>query len=179
MGLMKKKEKQTDEMKKSSFERGIEKKLENNFELLEWLTGEYIVSVNSKWSSNDFPSSQLAKMILKILNKGKTNFSVFHRLVKEILKEWEVEHICSYVTTTKYAHSRKTKMIFRFDEEGIKKLKEKIMSYSISLLEKQDVLFLKIVRERETMKTREKIIDLSLMDIENLFLDFEKEEEEF
>ena len=89
MNFMVKKAKKKEGKQKSSFERGIDRKLEANFELLEWLTGEYIVSVNSKWSSNDFPSSQLAKMILKILEKGKTNFSVFHRLVKEILKQWE------------------------------------------------------------------------------------------
>ena len=161
--------------RRSSFERGIDRKLEENFELLEWLTGEYVLSVNSKWGSNDFPSSQLAKMILKILEKEKTNFSVFHRLVKEILKKWEKDGISEYVTTTKYAHSRKTKMIFRFDDEGIKKLKEKIMTYSISLLQKQDDLFIKIVSQRKAMKTREKIIDLSMMDVENLFLDFDEE----
>ncbi|MHA1799679.1 MAG: hypothetical protein ACTSVY_14625 [Candidatus Helarchaeota archaeon] len=163
--------------RKSSFETGIDRKLEKNYELLEWLTGEYIVSVNSKWSSNDFPSSQLAKMILKVLNKEKTNFSIFHRLVKEILKKWQKQGLCNYITTTKYAHSRKTKMIFRFDEEGIKKLKQKVMDYTIDLLEKEDELFLKIVKKQQTMKSREKIIDLILMEMEDQLLDLELDDD--
>ena len=161
----------TSKPKKSSFETGILRKLEKNYELLEWLMGEYIVSVNSKWSSNDFPSSNLAKMILKLLKKGKTNFSVFHRLVKEILKRWEKENICKYITTTKYAHSRKTKMIFRFDSEGIDKLKEKVMEYTVILLERNDELFLEIIKAQQTMKTRQKIIDLILMDMEDKISD--------
>ncbi len=164
--------------KKSSFDTGISRKLEKNYELLEWLMGEYIVSVNSKWSSNDFPSSNLAKMILKLLKKEKTNFSVFHRLVKEVLMRWEKENICNYITTTKYAHSRKTKMIFRFNTEGINKLKEKIMEYTVILLERNDELFMEIIRDQQTMKTRQKIIDLILMDMENTISDIDFDDDD-
>jgi len=174
----KKTPKKKPKKKISSFETGIIKKLEQNYEILEWLMGEYIVSVNSKWSSNDFPSSNLAKMILKLLKKGKTSFSVFHRLVKEIMKRWEKENICKYITTTKYAHSRKTKMIFRFHTEGINKLKEKVMEYTVVLLERNDELFLEIIKEQQTMKTRQKIIDLILMDMEDKIADIDLDDDE-
>jgi len=175
----KKAQKTKPKKQKSSFETGIFRKLEKNFELLEWLMGEYVVSVNSKWSSNDFPSSNLAKMIIKLLKKEKTNFSVFHRLVKEILKRWEKEKICKYITTTKYAHSRKTKMIFRFDVEGINKLKEKVMEYSVILLQRNDKLFLELIQDQQTMKTRQKIIDLILMDMEDKISDLDDDEDFF
>lgn len=150
--------------KKSSLELGIIKKLKEEEGFIEWIIAEYVVGVNSKWHSYDFPSSQLAKMVLKILIRPNTKFSITHKIIKEILKKWENNEICLYITTTKYAHCRgKTKIIYRFTDSGIKKIKELIIEMVIISIKKEDTLLLKLSDQR-TMKTREKIIDDFLLE---------------
>ncbi|NVM03221.1 MAG: hypothetical protein HWN67_12850 [Candidatus Helarchaeota archaeon] len=152
--------------KKSSIELGIINKLKKEEKFIEWIIAEYVVSVNSKWHSYDFPSSQLTKLVLKILNKPKTKFSINHRLVKEILKKWEKKGICIYVVATKYAHCRgKTKLIYRFTDNGLKKIKELIIDMIINSIKGDDSLLLKL-SEKEIMKTREKILDDFLFDFQ-------------
>ena len=169
--------------KKSSLEKGILKKLKEEEKFIEWIIAQYVVSVNSKYHSYEFPSSQLAKLVLKILNKRATKFSINHRLVKEILKNWEKNGICNYITATKYSHCRgKTKEIYRFTDSGLIKLKEMIFDITIKSIKKDDSLLLKLSKE-QTMKTREKILDDFIFDyqekIENLVLegDFEDNQE--
>ncbi|MFX1449575.1 MAG: hypothetical protein ACFFCM_01960 [Promethearchaeota archaeon] len=145
--------------KKSSLQLGIIKKLKEEEKFIEWIMAEYVVSVNSKWSSNDFPSSQLAKLILKILQKPNSQFAITHTLVKKILQKWEKQGICDFVTAAKYAHCRgKTKKIYRFSDNGLKKMKELIIDMIINSI-KENNLLLEKLSEKETMKTREKILD--------------------
>ncbi|MFX0136241.1 MAG: hypothetical protein ACFFDN_21555, partial [Candidatus Hodarchaeota archaeon] len=117
-------------------------------------------------SSNDFPSSQLAKLILKILKKPSSQFAITHTLVKKILQKWEQNGICKYITATKYAHCRgKTKIIYRFADDGLKKIKELIIEMIIDSIKEDNSLLLKL-SEKETMKTREKILDDFLFDFQ-------------
>ncbi len=154
--------------RKSSLELGIIKKLKEEEKIIEWIIAEYVVGVNSKWHSYDFPSSQLAKLVLKILNKPNTKFSITHRLVKDILKKWEKNGICKFIIATKYAHCRgKTKKIYRFTDEGLKKIKELIIEMIINSIRKDDSLLLRL-SEKETMKTREKILDDFLFDFHEM-----------
>ena len=150
--------------KKSSLEKGILKKLKEEEKFIEWIIAQYVVSVNSKYHSNEFPSSQLAKLVLKILNKPTTKFSINHRLVKEILKNWEKDGICNYITATKYSHCRgKTKEIYRFTDSGLIKMKKMILDIIINSIRKDDSVLLEL-SEEETMKTREKILDDFIFD---------------
>lgn len=150
--------------KKSSLELGIIKKLKEESEFIEWIISEYVVGVNSKWHSYDFPSSQLAKMVLRVLERPNTKFSITHKLVKEILKKWEKEGICQYITNAKYAHCRgKTKIIYRFTDSGLRNIKELIIEMVINSIKNDDTLLLKL-SDQQTMKTRKKIIDDFLLD---------------
>ncbi|MHC1591864.1 MAG: hypothetical protein ACXQS8_07250 [Candidatus Helarchaeales archaeon] len=151
--------------------------------------GEYIVSVNSKWQSNDFPSSSVAKTLLKVFKEKQTRFPIIHKMVKTILKNWEAQGICDHISTTKYAHCRKTKEIYRFDDEGFKKLKELILDRNIQMIKKDDKhIFESFMAQqnRETMKSRESIINNFLMDLHDEILQtasennplFDEEEDE-
>ncbi|MHA1301660.1 MAG: hypothetical protein ACTSO9_19745 [Candidatus Helarchaeota archaeon] len=154
--------------KKSSLELGILKKLKEEEKFIEWIIAEYVVSVNSKWYSYEFPSSQLAKLVLKILNKPSTKFSITHRLVKEILKKWEKQEICIYITTTKYSHCRgKTKEIYRFTDSGFKRIKELIIDLIMDSIKREDSLLFKLSDNQKTMKTREKILEDFIFEYED------------
>ncbi|MHA1377787.1 MAG: hypothetical protein ACTSRG_05340 [Candidatus Helarchaeota archaeon] len=145
--------------KKSSLELGIFKKLKEEEKFFEWIIAQYVVSVNSKFYSYDFPSSQLTKLVLKILNKPKTKFSITHKMVKEILKKWEKSEICKYLTSTKYSRCRgKTKDIYRFTDSGFKKIKEMIIDIVINSITNNDALLLKM-SDQQTMKTRDRILE--------------------
>lgn len=153
--------------KKSSLELGIFKKLKEEERFLEWIIAEYVVSVNSKYFSYDFPSSQLTKLALKILNKPKTKFSIMHRMVKEILKKWEKQGICQFLTASKYSHCRgKTKEIYRFNDIGFKKIKELIIDMIINSIKSEDTILFRI-SDQQTMKTREKMLDDILLEYED------------
>jgi hypothetical protein len=149
--------------KLGSFEKGIKRRLGKERPIIEWLIGEYIIGVNSKWHSDNFPSTQLAKVIINITGKNKGDFSSTHRLIREILKEWEQKGYCEYVTTTKYAHCKKTKMIFYFPAGGLQKIKAMIIDKHIDLIKNWED-WKSYVRPDDVMKTREKIIDLILFE---------------
>ncbi len=148
----------------SSFDKGIKRRLNKERPIIEWIKGEYIVGVNSKWHSDNFPSTQLTKVIISITGRNKRDFSSTHRLVREILKEWEEKGFCEYVTTTKYAHCRKTKMIYHFSSNGLKKVKEMIIDQHINFIKNWDSWEDFISKDENIMKSRDKIIDLILFE---------------
>jgi hypothetical protein len=143
----------------SSFEKGIKKRLSKEREVIEWIMGEYIVGVNSKWHSDNFPSTQLTKVVLNVTKRPRRDFSSTHRLVREILKEWDNSEICEYVTTTKYAHCRKTKMIYYFPTNGLKKIKEMIIEHHIEFIKNWEK-WESYVKMNDIMQTRDKIVEL-------------------
>ena len=86
---------------------------------IEKILKDHINSVNSKWQSNVFPSSSLAKIVLKELNLPKTRFRLVHKEVRKILMNWAENKLCIHMGTTHYTHSSKTKMIYEFPDEII------------------------------------------------------------
>jgi hypothetical protein len=151
----------------SSFEKGIKKRLSREKQAIEWIIGKYIIGVNSKWNSDNFPSTQLAKVVLNVTGQPKKDFSSMHRLVREILMDWE-KGICNYVTTTKYAHCRKTKMVYYFPPEGLKKIKEMLIDQHLDLIKNWDLLKNEMfVDDQDVMKTRENIIRILSFEILN------------
>ena len=86
---------------------------------IEKILKDHINSVNSKWQSNVFPSSSLAKIVLKELNIPKTRFRIIHKEVRNILMNWAEKKLCVHIGTTHYTHSSKTKMIYEFPDEMI------------------------------------------------------------
>ncbi|MHA1271150.1 MAG: hypothetical protein ACTSPY_15255 [Candidatus Helarchaeota archaeon] len=84
---------------------------------IEHIIESYVLSVNTKYNSHVFPSSQLTKVVIKELRiENKNKFRIYHTKVKEILKKWEQKDYCEHVDTTHYAHCKKTKMIFQFTD---------------------------------------------------------------
>ncbi len=156
----------------SSFEKGIRKRLSREKQAIEWIIGKYIVGVNSRWNSDNFPSTQLAKVVLNITGQSKSDFSSMHRLIREILMNWEKEKICDYVTTTKYAHCRKTKMIYYFPPEGLKKIKAMLIDRHLDLIKNWDLSntgeeLQPFMDNEDVMKTRENIIRILAFEILN------------
>ncbi|MHA1797496.1 MAG: hypothetical protein ACTSVY_03520 [Candidatus Helarchaeota archaeon] len=91
---------------------------ESSFEI-EKILKDHINSVNSKWQSNVFPSSSLAKIVCKKLNIPNTRFRLVHKEVRNILMRWAEQKLCIHMGTTHYTHSSKTKMIYEFPDETI------------------------------------------------------------
>jgi len=150
----------------TSFEKGIKNRLSKERPIIEWLIGEFIIGVNSKWHSDNFPSTQLTKVVINITGRGKRDFSSTHRIIREILKDWGERGICQYIATTKYAHCRKTKMIYYFPENGMKKIKEMIIDRHIDFIKNWDK-WESYVNRKLVMKTREKIINFILFEYTN------------
>ncbi|HMF30194.1 MAG TPA: hypothetical protein VKK79_02170 [Candidatus Lokiarchaeia archaeon] len=158
----------------SSYEKGIEKLLQNSQEF-ESIILEYICRVNAKFYSNVFPSTQLAKVIMNKLQAKKTKFPVIHKIVREILKKWEESEVCEHVRTTKYSRSRsKTKEIYKFPDPGLAELKERLISYSIDLIQNED---LETLGDENVMQTREEMINKFQEEFENFFEEVEEEGE--
>ncbi|NHI93978.1 MAG: hypothetical protein EAX96_15930 [Candidatus Lokiarchaeota archaeon] len=86
---------------------------------VEKILKDHINSVNSKWQSNVFPSSSLAKIVLSELDLPKTRFRLIHKEVRNILKDWAEKKLCIHMGTTHYTHSSKTKLIYEFPDEII------------------------------------------------------------
>lgn len=153
----------TPDSRLSSFEKGIKRRLSKERLIIEWLMGDYIIGVNSKWHSDNFPSTQLTKVVLNITRRSRREFSSTHRLIREILKDWEKQGLCEYITTTKYAHCRKTKMIYHFPSTGLKKIKEMIIDRHIDFIKNWDK-WERFVKPDDIMKTRENAIKLILFE---------------
>ncbi|TFF86941.1 MAG: hypothetical protein EU551_00025 [Promethearchaeota archaeon] len=85
---------------------------------IEHILEKYVLSVNTKYHSHVFPSSQLTKVVMKKLNiKNKNMFRIYHGKVKKILKKWEGKNYCEHVDTTHYSHCKKTKKIYQFKDD--------------------------------------------------------------
>ncbi len=157
---------ETPETELSSFEKGIKRRLSKERKIIEWLMAEYIIGVNSKWHSDVFPSTQLTKVVLNITRRSRSDFSSTHRLIREILKDWEKLGYAEYVTTTKYAHCRKTKMIYHFPMEGLRKLKELIIDRHIDFIKNWEK-WEKYVCGENVMQTRENTANLIMFEYTN------------
>jgi hypothetical protein len=157
----------------SSFEKGIFNKLNENEQVISILMSKYIVGNNSKWHSNDFPSSQIAKTILGLFKTDEISFPVMHRIVKEILKTWEDENLCIYIRTTKYGHCRKTKDIYRFNDESINKLKEILIHHNINIIKDPNIDKIKAPgKKKDVMKSRKSIIEEIRFNYEDILYDY-------
>ncbi|MHA1231041.1 MAG: hypothetical protein ACTSRP_08885 [Candidatus Helarchaeota archaeon] len=85
---------------------------------IENIIEKYVLSVNKKYNSHVFPSSQLTKVVMKELGiENKNKFRIYHTKVKNILKRWELKNYCEHIDTTHYAHCKKTKMIYQFSDD--------------------------------------------------------------
>jgi len=154
-----------EEEKISSYEKGVKKLLENR-DIFEWIISNYIVDIYTKFNSSIFPTTQIAKVLLNKLNRKKTQFGIIHKLVREIFKMYEEEEILEEIKEGRY-NPRKTKIVYRVNEEGIKILKSKIMGFNIKSIEG------KISEEIEyPTKTREQYL---LDYIANIFDTIERE----
>lgn len=79
--------------------------------------------------------------------------------------------MCTYLTTTKYAHCRKTKVIYRFDEEGFKKIKALIIDKNIQMIQENNLqMFNDLIQTKkdDTMKSRETLINDFLSEMEDV-----------
>jgi len=162
-------EENTQDSQLSSFEKGIKKRLSREKQAIEWIIGKYIIGVNSKWNSDNFPSTQLAKVVLNVTGQGKSDFSSMHRLIREILVDWQNTGFCEYVTTTKYAHCRKTKMVYYFPPAGLKKIKEILIDQHLDIIKNwEDGNWENYIDSTDVMKTRENIIKLMSFELLNL-----------
>lgn len=143
-----------DDDKTSSYQKGINNILED-VETYEALIWEYVLRVNSNFYSKEFPTTQIAKIILDRLNIEKTRFPIFHKVIRIILANWATNGLCERVRRTRSSGTKKTKVIYRFNEEGLGKIKAKFIDKCISDIINEDAL----KRELQVLKTREKIID--------------------
>ncbi len=89
---------------------------------IESLMKDYISDTNLKWNSDVFTSSSTTKVMMKKLGAPKTQFRIIHKIVRDILKDWEQKAYCDHIETTHYAHCKKTKMIFQFNKYGFSHL---------------------------------------------------------
>ncbi|MGQ4872613.1 MAG: hypothetical protein ACP6IY_00910 [Promethearchaeia archaeon] len=157
--------------KESSYQKGIANLMEKHEEEFENIIAEYILEVRNKYYSNTFPSTQICKILLDKLDKKKSKFSIFHKIVRKILENWVDKDICKIVSDRK-GHVVKT--VVKFDDIGFQKLKQKIIDFSIKKIEEGIDKDLEL---RESLKTREKILEEIEYDIKDLFTTLESEEE--
>lgn len=154
----------------SSYQKGIKNLLEKHEEDFEQIIAEYILEVHNKYYSNTFPSTQICKILIDKLEKQATKFSIFHKIVRNILNKWKDKDICEIVSQKK-GHSIKT--IVKFDDEGINRLKQKLIELSIKKIE--DGITNNII-SIDTLKTRERILEDIELEIKDIFQTFENGE---
>jgi hypothetical protein len=122
---------------------------------------DYIIRVNSRYRGNEFTSSQLAKKVMSTFQLEKTRFPTIHRLVKESLRTWEEQGLCTHISCTKYSRCRKTKDTYRFKTEGIIEVKRRAIEETIRTISEGNLGLLPV------MKTREMIIEDKVEEIIN------------
>jgi DNA-binding PadR family transcriptional regulator len=137
----------------SSYQKGINRLFEHQ-DRFERVIIEYILSVNSKYGSNMFPTPQIAKIMLDKLQFKKTQFPIIHKIVRTILENWEKQGWVEYVTTTKSGRNRRTKFIYRFSPENLEVLKGRFIGSSITAIE-QDM---DIPTDKDMLRSREEIL---------------------
>jgi hypothetical protein len=120
---------------------------------------DYIIRVNSRYRANEFTSSQLTKKIITTMEVEKTRFPIIHRFVKEILRAWEEQGLCTHISRTKYSRCRKTKDTYRFSSQGIKEIKKQTIEETIRGIAEGELKESPIMRSRETI-IRDRLEDL-------------------
>jgi DNA-binding PadR family transcriptional regulator len=122
---------------------------------------EYITKVNSRYRGNEFTSSQLAKTVMTAMETENTRFPIIHRIVKEILRTWEKQGLCTHVTRTKYSRCRKTKDTYRFNSKGLKEIKKQAIEQMIETIEREELKAVPIMRTRQSiiLDRLERLID--------------------
>jgi len=160
----------------SSYQKGIDRLLLNkaNFESL---IIEYLLTVNSKYRSNMFPTPQIAKILLDKLKMKKTQFPILHKIVRTILAEWEKQNFCEYITTTKSGRNRRTKFIYRFNPDQIQFLKGRFITSSINQIEQEITNENKEPLE-DILKSRENILEDWLASVKDEMEDMDVQEAE-
>ena len=153
----------------SSYQKGIKNLLEKKGESFEQIIAEYILGVHSKYYSNTFPSTQICKVLIDKLEKKRSKFSIFHKIVRNILQKWMDKDICEIVSQKK-GHAVKT--VVKFDDEGLNQLKQKIIDFSIKKIE-EGMTSNKI----PVFKDREKILEDIEYEIKDIFSTLELDEE--
>ncbi len=138
----------------SSYEKGINNLL-NDIKKYEALIWTYVLRVNSNFHSNEFPSTQITKIIMDKLNLEKTKFSLFHKVIRIILTRWEEKGICELVSNTRTSSTRKTKEIYRFNDDGLEKIKAQFIDKCIEDIVKE----VNVEKDLQVLKTRDKIIE--------------------
>ena len=91
---------------------------------VEEIIQDYIISVNQKWKSNVFPSSQLTKIAVKSLGIPKSYYRIYHQMIKQILKKWEKQNICMFVDTEVSASQKVKRICYQFSDNSIKNMLE-------------------------------------------------------
>lgn len=156
----------------SSYQKGITNLLEKHQDEFENIIAEYILEVHNKYYSNTFPSTQICKILISKIKKSQSKFSIFHKIVRKILKGWVNRDICKVISQRK-GHSLKT--VVKFDDTGFQQLKQKIIDFSIKTVKDG-------IQDNElsidSLKTREKILEDFEYEIQDLFSILEAEEEE-
>ena len=82
---------------------------------------DYVIGVNRKWNSNIFPSSSLAKAILKNLHESRNKYRKYHTTVKKVLNKWANKGFCKLIDMTSLPSGKKTKFIYQFEFDKMKK----------------------------------------------------------
>ncbi len=176
------KAKENGEKEKSSFIKGIDKLLENSA-IFEREIIDYILSVNSKFHSNTFPTTQLAKILMNKLKFKQTQYPIIHKVIREIFKKWEAEDLCKYISTSKAGRNRRTKDIYKFTEEQINVLKAKLIETSIAEISdetldpKKDVQ--QMLSREEILKRIEEQAEFLMTEMDEDDEDFDEDDEDF
>jgi len=154
----------------SSYQKGIQNLLDKYEEDFENVIAEYILEVHHKYYSNTFPSTQICKILIDKLEKKKTKFSIFHKVVRNILKNWVDKDLCEVVSQRR---GNTVKTVVKFEDEGFQVLKQKIIDFSIKKIEEG---ITEGLESDESLKTREKILEDIEYDLKDLFNTLEMEE---
>ncbi|NVM01754.1 MAG: hypothetical protein HWN67_05440 [Candidatus Helarchaeota archaeon] len=81
---------------------------------------DYVTDINRRWNSNIFPSSSLAKAILKNLHESRKKYRKYHTLVKKVLNKWATLGFCKLISMTSLPSGKKTKFIYQFEFDKMK-----------------------------------------------------------
>jgi hypothetical protein len=164
--------KENVEKEKSSFLKGIDKLLENSA-IFEREIVDYILSVNSKFHSNTFPTTQLAKILMNKLKFKQTQYPIIHKVIREIFKKWEDQDLCKYISTSKAGRNRRTKDIYKFTEEQINVLKAKRIDTSIAEISDET---LDPKKDIQQMLSRDEILKKIEEQVESLVSEMDDED---
>jgi hypothetical protein len=74
---------------------------------------------------------------------------VVHRIVKDILRSWEEQGLCTHISRTKYSRCRKTKDTYRFKTQGMKEIKKQAIEETIRTITNSELTVTPIMRTRD------------------------------